>query len=127
MAMTITKTNVRAGDVFEADVALDTQDPDARAFYEKEYAKAKAIGALLAGLEAARDRKHLSKAEVARRMHRQAPAVSRLLKGEGANPRFDTIADLAFALNLELEVRIKDRPRRSKRPQTPVRVMAPAA
>jgi DNA-binding phage protein len=118
---------VRAGDVFEADIELDTQDPSARAFFEKEYAKAMAIGALLAELEAARDRKHLSKAEVARRMNRQESAVSRLLKGGGANPRFDTIADLAFALNLELEVRIKDRPPRSKKPQTPVRVLVPAA
>jgi hypothetical protein len=121
-----TKTMLRAGDVFETDLAADTRDPEARAFFEKEYAKAMAIGTLLRQLEAARDRKHLSKREVARRMHRKESAVSRLLKGEGGNPTFDTITDLAYALDLEVEVRIKDRSPRSKKPRTPVRVLAAA-
>jgi predicted XRE-type DNA-binding protein len=121
-----TGTQVRAGDVFEGDVSADTRDPEARAFFEKEYAKAMAIGTLLQQLEAARDRKHLSKREVARRMHRKESAVSRLLKGEGANPTFDTITDLAYALDLEVEVRIKDRSPRSKKPRIPVRVLSAA-
>ncbi len=112
--------------MFEADIALDTQDAEDRALFEREYAKSVAIGALLRELEAARERQHLSKREVARRMDRQESAISRLLKGEGANPTLSTITDLAYALNLEVEVRIKRRPQRSKKPLTPVRVL-PAA
>ena len=118
-----TKAPLDAGDVFESDVLQDTQDAQDRAFFEREYAKAAAIGALLQELEAARDRQQLSKREVARRMDRKESAVSRLLNGEGANPTLSTIADLAYALNLEVEVRIRERPRRSKRPITPVKVM----
>jgi DNA-binding phage protein len=121
-----TKTRQRAGDVFDADVAQDTRDAKDRALFEREYAKAAAIGTLLRELEAARDRQRLSKREVARRMDRRESAVSRLLKGEGANPTLSTIADLAYALNLEVEVRIKERPRRSRRPVTPVRILTAA-
>ncbi len=121
-----TRMRQRTGDVFEADVAQDTNDPEDRAFFEKEYAKAVAIGALLQQLEAARDKQHLSKREVARRMDRQESAVSRLLKGEGANPTLTTIADLAYALNLEIELRIRERPRRSKKPLTPVKISSAA-
>ena len=121
-----TKTRQRAGDVFETDVAQDTQDAEDRALFQREYAKAAAIGALLRDFETARGKQHLSKREVARRMDRQESAVSRLLKGEGANPTLSTIADLAYALNLEIEVRIKERPRRSKKPLTPVRIRSAA-
>jgi predicted XRE-type DNA-binding protein len=120
------ETRQGAGDAFEADIAEDTRDAEDRALYEREYAKAAAIGALLRELEAARDRQHLSKREVARRIDRTESAVSRLLKGQGSNPTLSTIADLAYALDLEVEVRIKQRPRGSKRPVIPVRVL-PAA
>jgi DNA-binding phage protein len=121
-----TRTRQRAGDVFDTDVAQDTQDAEDRALFEREYSKAAAIGALLRELEAARGRQHLSKREVARRMDRRESAVSRLLKGEGANPTLSTIADLAYALNLEVEVRIKERPRTSRRPVTPVKILTAA-
>jgi DNA-binding phage protein len=124
--MTINNTRQGVGDVFEADVAQDTQDVEGRALFEREYAKAAAIGALLQDFEAARGRQNLSKREVARRMDRKESAVSRLLKGEGANPTLSTIADLAFALNLEVEVRIKERPRKSRKPLTPVRILTAA-
>lgn len=121
-----TRAHKGAGDVFEADIARDTEAPEDRAFFEREYAKAAAIATLLQQLEAARDRQHLSKREIARRMDRQESAVSRLFKGEGANPTLSTIADLAYALNLEIEVRIRERPPRSKKPLTPVKILAAA-
>jgi ribosome-binding protein aMBF1 (putative translation factor) len=121
-----TKTRQRAGDVFETDIAKDTAAPEDRAFFEKEYAKSVAIAGLLQQLEAARNRQRLSKREIARRMDRQESAVSRLFKGEGANPTLSTIADLAYALNLEIEVRIKERPIRSRKPLTPVKILAAA-
>ena len=121
-----TKTSSKAGAVFDSDVAEDLQDPSARAFFEKEYAKTVAVGELLRLLEMARARQNLTKRELADKMDRKASAVSRLLSGEGANPTLGTIADLAFALNLEIEVVVRDRPPRSRRPQTPLRIKAAA-
>ncbi len=112
-----------AGDVFEGDVLQDTQDAQHRAFFEREYAKTAAIGALLQELEAARDRQQLSKREVARRMDRKESAVSRLLNGEGANPTLSTIADLAYALQPRGRSADRERSRRSRKPITPVKVM----
>ena len=122
-----TKTKTSAGALFDADVTLDTKDAEARAFFEKEYAKAVALGDLLRFLEDARARKHLTKKEVARRMQKKATSLSRLLAGSGINPTFDTLADLFYAHDLEVEVRIKDRPANTKRPYTPVKVVLPAA
>lgn len=121
-----TRRRQRAGDVFEADIAQDTQTPEDRAYFEKEYAKAMATAALLAELEAARGRHQISKRELARRMDRHEAAVSRLLKGEGSNPTLSTIVDLAYALNLEIEVRIKERPPKSRKPVRPVKVLTAA-
>lgn len=118
-----TKRPLDASDVFDSDVLQDTQDAQDRAFFEREYAKAAAIGTLLQELEAARDRQQLSKRELARRMDRKESAVSRLLNGQGANPTLSTIADLVYALDLEIEVRIKERSRRSRKPITPVKVI----
>ena len=116
----------KAGSVFESDIAKDIRDSEARAFFEKEYSKTVAVGELLRLLELARARQNLTKREVAERMDRKASAVSRLLSGEGGNPTLGTIADLAFALNLEIEVVVKNRPPRSRRPQTPVKILSAA-
>lgn len=45
----------------------------------------------------------------------------------GRDPTLSTIADLAYALNLEVEGRIKERPRRSRKPLTPVRLLTAEA
>ena len=116
----------RAGEIFEGDLKRELADPQARALFERELAKANAIGALLQLMEEARERQELSKAEVARRVGSERSATSRLLAGKSVNPTFSTIADLADALGLEIELRVKQRPVRSKRPHTPVRVLQAA-
>ena len=122
----MTTTDTRAGSIFESDLERELANPQARALFERELAKANAIGALLQLMEEARERQELSKAEVARRVGSERSATSRLLAGKSANPTFSTIADLADALGLEIELRVKPRPARSKKPHTPVRVLAAA-
>lgn len=114
--------NTRAGAVFETDLERELADPQARAIFESELAKANALATLLETIEEARKRRELSKAEVARRVGSERSAISRLLSGRNANPTFNTLADLAAALDLEIEMRVKPRPVRSKKPHTPVRV-----
>ena len=116
----------RAGAVFETDLQRELEDPEARALFERELAKANAIATLLRSIEQARERRRLSKAEVARRVGSERSAISRLLAGTNANPTFNTLANLADALDLEIELRVRERPARSKKPHTPVKVLTAA-
>lgn len=116
----------RAGAVFEHDLERELADPEARALFERELAKANAIATLLQTIEQARARRRLTKAEVARRVGSERSAISRLLAGKNANPTLNTLADLAAALDLEIELRVTERPARSKKPHTPVKVRAAA-
>lgn len=116
----------RAGAVFETDLERELEDPEARALFERELAKANAIATLLQSIEQTRERRRLSKAEVARRVGSERSAISRLLAGNNANPTFNTLADLADALDLEIEFRVRERPARSKKPHTPVKVLVAA-
>ncbi len=113
----------RAGAVFESDLARELADPEARAIFERELAKATAIAMLLQSIEQTRERRRLSKAEVARRVGSERSAISRLLAGKNANPTFNTLADLADALDLEIELHVRERPAKSKKPHTPVKVL----
>jgi len=61
-------------------------------------------------IEAARERENIPKAELARRMERKPEAISRLLRGEGANPTLETLIDLTDAIGLELDIRIRRQP-----------------
>lgn len=110
-----------AGDVFEADLARDLEDPEFAMLFAVKLAKINAMADILGAIEVARNEKHLSKAEVARRIDRKASAVSRLLGGSEQNPTWDTLVDLAFAVDLELEVRVKKVPKSRRQPE-PVRV-----
>ena len=112
----------RAGDVFEADLARDLEDPEFARIFAVKLAKINAMADILGAIEAARTEKHLSKAEVARRIDRKASAVSRLLGGAEQNPTWDTLVDLAFAVDLELEVTVKKVPKSRRQPE-PVRVL----
>jgi ribosome-binding protein aMBF1 (putative translation factor) len=124
--MTMTKGQLkRAGEVFEADLAQDLEDPEFARIYALKLAKINAIANILDAIEAARQEKHLSKAEIGRRIDRKPSAVSRLLGGTEQNPTWDTLVDLAFAVDLELEVRVKRAPKRRATPE-PVKVLLAA-
>lgn len=64
----------------------------------------------------------MSKAEIGRRIDRKPSAVSRLLGGTEQNPTWDTLVDLAYAVDLELEVKVKKAPKRRGVPE-PVKVL----
>jgi len=79
---TMTKGQLkRAGEVFEADLAHDLEDVEFARIYALEFAKINAIANILDAIEAARQEKHLPKAEIGRRIDRKPSAVSRLLAG----------------------------------------------
>jgi predicted XRE-type DNA-binding protein len=86
-----------------------------RAAFERDLAKLIASAKLLKQLEDIREAKQVTKAEVARRLGVKRPVVSRLLGGRGTVPNLGTIADVAEALDVYLDVRIKRQPRNGKR------------
>lgn len=119
------KTKTSSSDnLFDLALEQELTDPAFRAGFERKLAKITAIAELLTSFEAARAKRQIPKAEVARRIDRRPEAVSRLLSGRDQNPTLDTIADLAFALDLEIEVRIKERPKRARLVSRPISIHA---
>jgi predicted XRE-type DNA-binding protein len=86
-----------------------------RTSFERDLAKLVASAKLLKQLEDIREAKQMTKAEVARRLGVKGPVVSRLLSGKGTVPNLGTIADVADALDVYVDVRIKPQPRNGKR------------
>ncbi len=111
----------RAWEVFEADLARDLEDPEFARIYALKLAKINAVADILDAIEAARQEQHLSKAEIGRRIDRKPSAVSRLLGGAEQNPTWDTLIDLAYAVDLVIEVNVKKASNRRGTPG-PVRV-----
>ena len=106
------------------DEFLDDQlvDPSFRAGFERKLAKVKSIAEVLQVIELIRERDNIPKAELARRMERKPEAISRLLRGEGANPTFDTLIDLVDAIGLELDIRIRRQPAKRNGSYSPLKV-----
>lgn len=86
-----------------------------RTSFERDLAKLIAAAKLLKQLEDIREAKQMTKAEIARRLGVRRPVVSRLLAGKSTVPNLGTIADVAEALDVYIDLRIKPQPRNGKR------------
>lgn len=95
-----------------------------RLAFERKVARLVAQSDLLNALEEIRAAENLSKAEVARRVGTPAPVISRLLSGRAANPTLATLVDVAEALDVYLDIRIKPQPKRNKRSPIEVHQLA---
>jgi predicted XRE-type DNA-binding protein len=89
-----------------------------RAAFERDLAKLVASAKLIKQLEDIREAKQITKAEVARRLGVKRPVVSRLLAGKSTVPNLGTIADVAEALDVYIDLRVKPQPRNGKRHPT---------
>lgn len=113
-----------AGQAFDEFLNEKLTDPTFKAGFERKLAKVKSIAEVLHVIESVREQERITKVEVARRMDRKPEAVSRLLRGEGANPTLDTLVELADAIGLELDIRIKRQPTKPKPDYSPLKVQA---
>jgi predicted XRE-type DNA-binding protein len=104
--------------VFAEFVGKTYPTEEERASFERDLAKLVASAKLLKQLEDIRETKQMTKAEVARRLGVKRPVVSRLLAGKGTVPNLGTIADVAEALDVYIDLRIKPQPRNGKRHAT---------
>ncbi|HEY7932436.1 MAG TPA: XRE family transcriptional regulator [Solirubrobacteraceae bacterium] len=119
---TDTKDTTLTGQAFDQFLEGQLADPSFRAGFEKKLAKIKSIAEVLQIIEAARERENIPKAELARRMERKPEAISRLLRGQGANPTLDTLIDLIDAIGLELDIRIRRQPVKRSGDYSPLKV-----
>jgi DNA-binding phage protein len=121
MATDTTDTTL-TGRAFDEFLEGQLADASFRAGFERKLAKVKSIAEVLQIIEAVRERENIPKAELARRMKRKPEAISRLLRGEGANPTLDTLIDLVDAIGLELDIRIRRQPAKRNGTYSPLKV-----
>jgi ribosome-binding protein aMBF1 (putative translation factor) len=92
------------------------QDPEYHRAYQRAAREIAQTDAVIRELDALRSDLGMSKAELARRVGRNASSIRRLFTASRARPEFPLIAALADALGAELRV-----VRRSKEPLAPDR------
>jgi hypothetical protein len=93
--------------------AQNLNDPEFRAAYERAAREIAQIDAVIQTLDTLRADLGMSKAELARRVGRNASSVRRLFSASGARPELSLIVSLADAL--DAEVRIVPRKRKARR------------
>jgi DNA-binding Xre family transcriptional regulator len=95
-----------------------------RAAHEREVAKLVAFAELLNIFDDVREGSQISKAELARRIGVKPSVVSRLLDGKGHNVQLNTVADVADALDVYIEMRVRPQPKSKQARHAPIEVLA---
>jgi transcriptional regulator with XRE-family HTH domain len=78
------------------------KDPEYRAAYNQARVEIAQTDAIIRSLDARRDALGISKAELARRINRNAASIRRLFTASGAKPALPLIAGIAAALDVEV-------------------------
>jgi len=112
----------KEGAVFGELLAKTFTTDEERASNEREVAKLVAFAELLNIFDEVRARSQLSKAELARRVGVRPSVISRLLDGKGRNVQLDTVADVAAALDVYIEMRVRRQPKRKQSRHAPIEV-----
>jgi DNA-binding Xre family transcriptional regulator len=110
--------------VFGELLAQTFTTEEERASFEREVTKLAAYAELLNIFDEVRAGSQLSKAEVARRIGVKPSVISRLLDGKGRNVQLDTVADVADALDVYIEMRVRRQPKRKQARHAPIEVIA---
>jgi len=121
----MSRTNARSDEAAAfAEVLAETfPAAEERAVHEREVAKLVAFASLLRSFDEVRASSQLSKAALARRIGVKPSVVSRLLDGTGRNVQLNTIADVADALDLYIEIRVRPQPKRERARHSPIEVL----
>lgn len=90
-----------------AERYIDSQqrDPEFREAYDDAERRIRQVDELVRALDDARERRGMTKAELARRAGMTPEVVRRLFTAEGANPTAATLVALADVLDVELIAR----------------------
>jgi DNA-binding Xre family transcriptional regulator len=110
--------------VFAELLAETFTTDEERAAHEREVSKLVAYAELLNIFDEVRAGSQLSKAELARRVGVKPSVISRLLDGKGRNVQLDTVADVADALDVYIELRVRPQPKRKQSRHAPIEILA---
>jgi DNA-binding Xre family transcriptional regulator len=102
------------------------QSAEEQRAFERDVIKLVAFAELLKALDDIRESENVSKAELARRVGIKPSVVSRLFNGAGKNVQLDTVTDVADALDVYLDVRIRRQPKRKENRHAPIEVAVAA-
>ena len=83
-------------------------DPEYRESYERATREIQQIDTVIRTLDDLRDSTGMSKAELARRVHRNPAVVRRLFTAQNARPELTLVASIADALNADVKVIPRD-------------------
>jgi transcriptional regulator with XRE-family HTH domain len=100
---------------FEQRRKARLQNPEVVAGYREMEAELN----LLRAIDAMREHLHISKEQLAVRMNKPRPSISRILNDDEANPTLDTITEMLEALEVTAEVKLR---RRTSTDESPLRV-----
>lgn len=110
--------------VFAELLAESFPAAEERVAHEREVAKLVAFAELLIALDEVRAGSKISKAELARRVGVKPSVISRLLGGKGRNVQLDTVADVADALDVYIDMRVRPQPKGKRSRHAPIEVLA---
>lgn len=111
---------------FDRHLEERRKDPIFEAAFLEARAEIQAIDHIVRQLDAERERRKISKAELARRIGVKPEAIRRLFTTEGANPTMETVIKCAHAIGYKMTLVRIPKVRRSAAPasDTPRRVSA---
>lgn len=89
---------------FWDDLAQDLQDPEFLREYVVESMRIATIDRVVNTIDDAREAAGLSKAELARAIHKEPATIRRLLSSDNSNPTLGTLAEVAAALGMRITV-----------------------
>lgn len=95
-------TRPRTG--FDLHMEQQLRDPEFRHAYEKERQEIDAVDALVRALDATREEKGISKAELARRLGMKPELLRRLFTADAPNPTMATVLKIVTALDCKLSL-----------------------
>lgn len=99
-------TDYSFGSVFDELRDETLQTPEQREQYERDVRKMMAVRKLLMAIDAERERRGMSKNDLARLVGVNPAAIRRLFTSERANPALGTVLEILAALRIEMEFKM---------------------
>lgn len=99
-------------------LARRMQDPEFREAFERETAELTAIDAVVNALDELREVHGMSKAQLAREIGKNPAAIRRMLTLDGVNPELRTVVAMANALDADIRIVPRKRPKNAAKTRT---------
>ncbi len=96
--------SARSGKYFDKYLAASIAEAEDREEVERHLARVKTSAEVVRSLNAARQKRGIALAKVAKAMGTKPSAISRLLGGDEVNPTLGTLVDISRALGVRMKI-----------------------